>query len=89
MAARGEGICHVQRGAVVGGWVFHLTEIDVDDKTKNFLTAVALAGIIAYAIGWLTISQQQPIPGIDQLSAVVVTLAVGLVAFSWFKRNPL
>jgi len=61
----------------------------MDDKTKNFLTAVVLAGVVAYAIGWLTISQQQAIPGIDQLSAVLVTVAVGLMAFSWFKRNPL
>lgn len=61
----------------------------MDDKTKNFLTAVALAAVVAYAIGWLSISKQAPIPGIDQLSAVIVTVAVGLITFSWFKRNPL
>lgn len=57
--------------------------------TKAVLIAAALAAVIAYAIGWLTISQQTPIPGIDQLSAVIVTAAVFLVAFSYFKRNPL
>lgn len=61
----------------------------MDTNTKNFLIACGLAGIIAYAIGWLTISHQTPIPGIDQLSAVIVTVAIFLVAFSWFKRNPL
>jgi hypothetical protein len=61
----------------------------MDPKTKNFVVAVGLAGIIAYAIGWLTISQQDPIPGIDQLSAIIITVAVGLLAFSYFKRNPL
>lgn len=61
----------------------------MDAKTKNFLIAVGLAAVLAYAIGWLTISQQAPIPGIDELSAVIVTLAIGLVAFSWFRRNPL
>lgn len=61
----------------------------MDEKTKNFVVAVGLAGVLAYAIGWLTISQQQAIPGIDQLSAVIVTASVFLVAYSWFKRNPL
>ena len=61
----------------------------MDEKTKNFAVAIGLGAVIAYAIGWLTISGQAAIPGIDQLSAVVVTAAVFLLAFSWFKRNPL
>jgi len=61
----------------------------MDANTKNFFIAVGLAAVIAYAIGWLTISQQAAIPGIDTLSAIIVTAAVGLIAFSWFKRNPL
>lgn len=61
----------------------------MDEKTKNFMVAVGLAAVLAYAIGWLTISKQAPIPGIDELSAIIVTAAIGLVAYSWFKRNPL
>lgn len=57
--------------------------------TKNELVAGAFAVIIAYAIGWLTISKQAPIPGLDQLSAIIVTGAIALLAFSYFKRNPL
>lgn len=61
----------------------------MDDKTKNMLIAGGLGAILAYAIGWITISQQDPIPALDELSAVIITVAVFLVAFSWFKRNPL
>jgi CDP-diglyceride synthetase len=57
--------------------------------SKNELVAGAIAAVIAYAIGWITISKQDPIPGLDQLSAVIVTAAVALLAFSYFKRNPL
>ena len=61
----------------------------MDAKTKNLLIAGGLGAILAYAIGWITISQQAPIPALDELSAVIITAAVFLVAFSWFKRNPL
>jgi divalent metal cation (Fe/Co/Zn/Cd) transporter len=56
---------------------------------KNTLIAAAIGAVLAYAFGWITISHQTAIPGIDELSAVIVTVAVFLVGFSYFKRNPL
>lgn len=60
----------------------------MDAKTKATLLAAFLAMVVAYAIGWIAIMHQPPIPAIQELTAVIVTLVIFLLAFSYLKRNP-